>query len=354
MRPTTFLIYGATGYTGALIARHAVERGLQPVLVGRTAGKLAPFATSLGCSYRTARLDDPAGLDAAFADTTVLLNCAGPFGMSGGPLAEACLRTGTHYLDLAGEVPEFTAMAERDGRATSAGVMLLPGVGFGVVPTDCLALYLAKRLPDATHLTLAFETVGGVSQGTAHTLFKDLMTPGVTRRAGALVEAWPAARRRRIDFGAGEKTAVTNPWRGDLVTAFWSTGIGEIETLSAFPPPVPQLMRASRLLRSVWNARPVQGLLDRLIARLPPGPDERALDAGHSHCWGEAVAADGRRVAARLHGPEAYHFTALTALAVVERVLAGEARPGFQTPARVLGEDFVLGVAGVRREDVAS
>lgn len=349
-----FLLYGATGYTGTLIARKAIAQGLQPVLAGRSGAKLAPLAAALGVEYRVAALDTPASLDQALAGVPLVLNCAGPFGRTGPPLVEACLRTGTHYLDLAGEVPEFEALVERDHLASVAGVMLLPGVGFGVVPTDCLAAYLHRQLPDATQLILAFETVGGVSQGTAQTLFSDVMNPGVVRRDGQLVPSRPAERRRRIDFGQGPKMAVSNPWRGDLTTAFHTTGIPNVETYTAFPAPVPQLMSASGWAGRFWNSQSFQRLLGRLIERLPAGPDEQTLARGQTHIWGEASNASGQRVAARLHGPEAYRFTALTALAIVAQVVAGKAEAGFQTPARVYGPDFVLTIDGVQREDIAA
>jgi short subunit dehydrogenase-like uncharacterized protein len=346
-----FLLYGATGYTGGLIARKAVERGLRPILAGRSRAKLAPIAAALGVDYRVAALDEPASLDQALADQPLVLNCAGPFGQSGGPLVEACLRTGAHYLDLAGEFPEFEALAAQGQRAAAAGVMLMPGVGFGVVPTDCLAAYLHQRLPDARRLSLAFQTVGGVSQGTAQTLFKDIMSPGVVRRGGRLVPSRPAEQRRKIDFGQGPVTAVTNPWRGDLVTAFHTTAIPDIETFTAFPAPVPQLMAANGWAGGLWRNKQFQQYLDGLIARLPAGPSDEALAGGRTAIWGEAVSASGQRVAARLYGPEAYLFTALTALAVVAEVLAGKTAAGFRTPAGVYGADFVLSIPGVRRDE---
>jgi short subunit dehydrogenase-like uncharacterized protein len=180
------LIYGVTGYTGHLIARTAVARGLRPMIGGRSSAKLQPIASTLGLDYRAFALNDPKAMDHALADVAVLLDCAGPFEQSGAALAAGCIRTQTHYLDLSGEYPQFEAMAALDQAAQDANIMLMPGVGFGVVPTDCLAVYLKQRLPTANHLALAFETIGGVSQGTAQTLFKDIMNGGVVRRNGSL------------------------------------------------------------------------------------------------------------------------------------------------------------------------
>jgi len=347
-----FLLYGATGYTGALIARTAVAQGLQPIIAGRNAAKLKTQAEELGVEYRAFSLDNRAALTKTLADVTVVLNCAGPFAVTAGLLVKGCLQSGTHYLDIAGEVPEFEAMAGNNDPARQAGVMLLPGVGFGIVPTDCLAAHLKRRLPSASGLSLAFQAVGGVSQGTLNTIIKDLPSPGVVRRNGTLAPARPAWRSRQIDFGHGPVKTVANPWRGDIFTAFYSTSIANIETFTAFPAPLRGLMASGRYVGWLWNSAPVQELLKRLVAALPAGPTKKELAEGSTHIWGEVMDDAGQKAVARLHGPEAYIFTAQTSLAVVERVLAAEVQPGFKTPAQVYGPDFVLQVNGVTREDV--
>ena len=197
---STFLLYGATGYTGELIARAAVQRGLHPILAGRSERTLAPLAAELKLDYRVFSLEEITALDAGLADVTTVLNCAGPFTFTASRLAEACIRTRTHYLDIAGEVPEFQTLAKLDTQAQSAGVMLLPGVGFGVVPSDCLALHLKSRLPSATTLSLAFHAIGGVSRGTLLTTLKDLPSPGVVRHEGKLVPIRARSETRRIDL----------------------------------------------------------------------------------------------------------------------------------------------------------
>ncbi len=347
-----FLLYGTTGYTGGLIARQALSQGLRPLIAGRTEAKLKQQATEWGVEYRVFSLDDAAAMDEALADVAVVLNTAGPFARTAQPLVEGCLRTKTHYLDIAGEAPEFEALVTQDEAAKAAEVMLMPGVGFGIVPTDCMAAHLQERLPSATHLTLAFETEGGVSQGTLRTLFKDLHKTGGVRLNGAFVPARPAEKQRLIDFGQGPTKAVLNPWRGDLSTAFYSTGIPNIETYSVFPGFLVGLMRASGTLGWLWSSGPVQGLLTRLIKQLPAGPSDEELATGLTRVWGEVTDVNGQRAVSRLHGPEAYLFTALTALAIVDRILAGQVNTGFQTPAQVFGSDFVLSIAGVSREDL--
>ncbi len=150
-----FLLYGANGYTGELIARFAVQQGLRPILAARNSQKVAPLAAELGLDYRAFALDNKQAIDSALADIAVVLNCAGPFSQTSAPMVAGCLRSQTHYLDITGEINVFEEVASQDKLAKTTGVILLPGVGFDVVPSDCLAAHLKGRLPSATRLTLA-------------------------------------------------------------------------------------------------------------------------------------------------------------------------------------------------------
>src|SRR4051812_44120316 len=133
--PADFLLYGSYGYTGRLIATRALEMGLRPLLAGRDAGKVRAHAAELGLEHRAFALDDTAAAHAALGEAPVVLHAAGPFARTAAPMAQACLRTKTHYLDITGELAVFEAMAELGARALDAGVMLLPGAGFDVVPS---------------------------------------------------------------------------------------------------------------------------------------------------------------------------------------------------------------------------
>src|SRR6059058_4542054 len=161
-----FMVYGASGYTGRLLVEAALSGGLRPILAGRNETTLAPLAERLGLEYRVVRLGDPPTLDAALRKVRVVLHAAGPFSATARPMVDACLRTGTHYLDITGEVRVFEAVAARDAEAKSAGVMLLPGVGFDVVPSDCLAAHMKRRLPDAMDLKLYIGGLANMSRGT--------------------------------------------------------------------------------------------------------------------------------------------------------------------------------------------
>jgi short subunit dehydrogenase-like uncharacterized protein len=348
----TYLIYGANGYTGELIARGAAGRAQHPILAGRSADAVTSLARRLGLESRVFPLDDAAALDAGLRDVAAVLHCAGPFSHTAGPMADACLRNRVHYLDITGEIGVFERLAARDAEAKDAGVMLLPGAGFDVVPTDCLAAHLKRRLPTATKLSLGFLAAGRFSRGTATTMVENLSRGGAVRRGGALVSVPAAWRVRRIDFGDGRpRTAMTIPW-GDVSTAYASTGIPDIEVYMGVPATVRFTAWLSRYLAWLLGWRPVQAYLKRRIRAGPPGPSEEERARGYSLVWGEVTDSMGRRAVSRLSGPEGYTLTMLTALALVERVLAGEAPPGFQTPSRAYGADFILRIHGVVRTDV--
>jgi short subunit dehydrogenase-like uncharacterized protein len=346
-----FLLYGANGYTGELVARMAKERGLHPVLAGRDARKVEPLATALGLDHLSFALDDAAAMDAALKTVGVVLHCAGPFSRTSKPMADGCLRTGTHYLDITGEIAVFESLAARRAEAEAAGVMLLPGTGFDVVPSDCLAAHLKRRLPSATHLTLAIQGTGRISHGTATTMVENINRGGLVRRDGRLTPVPTAWRTREVDFGRGPVKATTIPW-GDIATAFYSTGIPNIEVYAAIPASARRLMKASRQLGPLLASAPVQRFLKNRIKAQPPGPSEQERARGASYVWGEVQDDAGQKRSSRLSGPEGYTLTAMTALAIVERVLAGDASPGFQTPSLAYGADFILGIQGVERVDL--
>ena len=348
----SLLIYGANGYTGRLIVSLAIARGLRPILSGRDAAAVNALATAYGLEARAASLNDTTALDLALSDVTVVLHCAGPFSRTSAPMVNACLRAGAHYLDITGEVEVFEACAARDAEAKSRGVMLLPGTGFDVVPSDCLASHLKRRLPDATSLALGFRALGGLSRGTALTMAEGLGKPGVIRRAGRLVAVPPGYHTRTIDFGDGPRLAVTIPW-GDVSTAFHSTGIPDVRVYMSIHPKQLRSLRMARWFGWILQSGFMQKKLRAKITAGQSGPNDAARAKGTSLLWGEATNAAGHAVVSRLRGPQGYTLTADTAVRCAMRALSGNAPPGFQTPSRAYGTDFILEADGVVREDVA-
>jgi short subunit dehydrogenase-like uncharacterized protein len=339
-------IYGANGYTGRLVARAAAERGLAPVLAGRSHGAIAALAAELGCESRAFDLSDPDRVAAGLAGCGVVIHCAGPFSATAAPMLAACLAARVHYTDITGEIEVFEHAFRQDAAARRAGIVVCPGTGFDVVPTDCLARMLAERLPDATRLALGFDSRSAVSRGTASTGVEGLGRGSCVREDGVLRRIPLGSRSRRIDFGAGEKLATAIPW-GDVSTAFRTTGIGNVEVFVPVSPGA--LANLRRLGRLGWLLRrtAVQRFLKSRIAKRSPGPDEQARDRTPVFVWGEAVNAAGRRVTARVQVPNGYTLTRDAAVAVAARLLAGGAAAGFTTPARLMGSDFVSRLPGV-------
>ena len=349
---TTFLIYGSYGYTGRLITKRAIERGHRPILAGRDEKKLAKQNVDLGFRTLAFDLSETEKLDSLLRDVDVVLHCAGPFGYTYKAMTEACLRTGTHYLDIGGGIPELEAVAALDTEAKSAGIMMTPGAGFDVVPSDCLLKYLQEKLPSATHLQLAIRGVGsGVSRGTARSGIENIDRQGSIRRDGKLTQVPPAWKIKDVDFGRGPVTATSVGW-GDVATAFHSTGVPNIEAYMVFPAIMRNFMRASRYLGWLLYNRPAKNFIKTLIGLLPPGPSEKQNKEGFSLIIGKARNEKGEEIRAKLRTPEAYHFTAQTSIAIVERILAGNFKTGFQTPSMAYGADFVLSFDGVTREDL--
>jgi len=344
-----WMIYGANGYTGELIAREAARRGMRPILAGRSAAAMAPLAEDLGLDHRVIALEDATALETALGAVTVVLHCAGPFARTSRPMVEACLRKRVHYLDITGEVEVFEACAARTAAARAAGVMLLPGTGFDVAPSDCLAAHLKSRLPTATHLALGFQVAASVSRGTATTMVENIHRGGLVRKGGVLTRVPAGYKTRVIDFGRGPATAVTIPW-GDVSTAFHSTGIPNVEVYMAAPAETRAMLKLARVAGPLLGTPPLQRLLKAAIRRAPRGPSAAQRSSARSYLWGEARDADGT-VMSRLNAPESYALTVQTALAAVGKVRSGAARPGFQTPSLAFGKDFILEIEGVTRID---
>lgn len=333
----TWLLYGATGYTGRLVARRAVAMGLRPVLAGRSAAKVLPLAAELGLEHRVFGLGDAAAIRRGLAGVESVAHCAGPFARTALPMARACVESGTHYLDITGEIDVFEALHALGGRAAAARVTLLPGAGFDVVPTDCVAALLAARLPDATQLDLAFRTAGGASPGTVRTAVESAADGGRIRSGGEIRTVPFGSRQVRAAFPSGVRTAVSVPW-GDVSTAYHSTGIPDVTTYTVLPPAALAAVRALRL-------GPLRRTVGGAVGRLVRGPGERSLDGAGCEVWGRARDAAGNTVSATLTGPNPYRLTVDAVLRIVRRL--PDLPPGFQTPSRALGADFAGTLDGV-------
>jgi short subunit dehydrogenase-like uncharacterized protein len=340
-----WMLYGANGYTGELIAREAVRRDLKPVVAGRTAAKVERLASALGVQARTFELEDATAVKRGVDGAALVLNCAGPFSATAAAMMTVCLAAHVHYLDITGEIGVFEHSRTLDAAARAAGIVICPGVGFDVIPTDCVAATLKAALPDATHLALGFDSRSGLSPGTAKTSVEGLAQGGKVRQGGHIISVPLAYKTRRIDFGDGEKLAMTIPW-GDVSTASATTGIPNIEVyIPCSPAMVAWAMRANRL-KWLLGMGVVQNVMKRRIERTVRGPSAVKRDTQPTFVWGEVTNARGDKRTARIKTANGYSLTVTGALAVVEHLLTHDVPGGTYTPATLIGRDLVMRLPG--------
>jgi saccharopine dehydrogenase (NAD+, L-lysine-forming) len=343
----TWMIYGATGYTGRLVADLALDRGERPVLAGRDPAKVAAFATPRGVPYRVFDVDDPDAVAAGLRGIDVVAHCAGPFSATSAPMVDGCLRAGAHYLDITGEIDVFEAVFARHEDARAAGVVLLPGAGFDVVPTDCLAAMVAADLPTATHLDLAFHASGGISGGTLKSALEGAALGGRARVDGEVRGVPLAWRRREVPFPSGPRRVTSLPW-GDVSTAYRSTGIRNITTFAHLPGLDRAGRRSTRLSQFVMGSHVVQRLGRAAIGAVVRGPGRATRSRSWVEVYAEATDAAGKSVSAALIGPDTYDLTADAVLRAVSALRSEPPAPGAHTPATAFGADFVRRLHGVK------
>jgi short subunit dehydrogenase-like uncharacterized protein len=347
-----FLIYGSYGYTGKLIVEQAVKEGLHPLLAGRDETALQAQANEFGLEYRAFDLKDVAALTQAVREVDAVLHCAGPFSLTYKTMVEACLANRKHYVDISGEIEEYEAVIKLSEEARKANIMFLPGGGFDVVPSDCLAAYVAKKLSNAKKLELNIATLGsGISRGTARSAIENMNRQGRIRHDGKIINVPNVWRTKQVDFGRGPRPLVSVGW-GDVSTAYHSTNIPNIEVYMALPKPAVNMMKLTRYLGAIAYSRPIKNFLKWVIgSTLPPGPSRERNQNGFSLIIAEVT--DGSQtIRAKLRTPEAYYLTSLTAVEIMKRITNGDFKPGFQTPSLAYGEGFILQFDGVTREDL--
>jgi short subunit dehydrogenase-like uncharacterized protein len=349
LRSSTLLVYGAYGFTGALVVAELVKLGVKPVLAGRDAAKLGALADATGLDCRPGALSD---LPRLLTGVGALLLAAGPFTEVVGAAVEACLTSRTHYLDLTGEYQSIERVRARDRAARERGIMLMPAVGLDVVASDCLLAHVAARLPGARELVLAISGLELMSRGSARTLVEQLGRPAAVRRGGRIELVPVGSLRGSFDFGAGPAPSTVASW-GDVATAQVTTGVPDLTVYFESPPLLEWISAWGRYAAPALQREPVQWWLRTHALLLPEGPDA-ATRASRSIRFFARAAGRGAEASARLSTPEAYTFSSRSAAAVARRVLEGDLEPGFQTPGRVYGPNFVLSLAGVEREDLDS
>ena len=219
-----WMIYGANGFSGSLAVDEACKRGLTPTLAGRSQS-IRDLAKSKNLESQIFSLSSVNEVASQIKGMAVVANCAGPFSETAEIMIQACIQAKVHYIDITGEISVYDYANQCDREAVSAGIVLCPGVGSDVIPTDCLAKYLKDECPDATHLKMGWHIVGSkASKGTAKTSVQGLFLGGKVRENGQIKQVPLAYKEKVIDFGVGKFNTMTIPW-GDVFTAYHSTGI---------------------------------------------------------------------------------------------------------------------------------
>jgi len=337
-----FFIYGAYGYTGRLITDYALKQGLKPIIGGRDKAKLIALAENNDLEYYVLNADDTLVWNTVLSKVSLVLNCAGPFALTVKHIVPKCIENGIHYLDITGEIEVFEYIESLSKEALQKNIVLMPGVGFDVVPTDCLSAQLHSKLPTATHLELAFQGTSGVSRGTALSMARRYHTGGTIRKNGKMVSVPLAYEDKTIHFGEMDRLCVTIPW-GDVFTAFHSTHIENIKVYTGVSEKTLQSLRTYRKFKAIAKTSLVQWSLQKIIKRKIDGPSAIKRATCITHLWGKVTdKTTNQSIEAELTTPESYHLTALTAIESTIRVLKGKCNSGYQTPVTAFGKDFIL------------
>ncbi|MEQ1312399.1 saccharopine dehydrogenase NADP-binding domain-containing protein [Acinetobacter sp. XH1639] len=341
----SWMIYGANGYTGEMIARKAVQLGLKPILAGRNQAKVAELAQELGLGFRAFGLDEVTQISKQLEGLHLVMHCAGPFSSTSKPMMQACINAGAHYLDITGEISVFELAQSLNIQAQQADIVLCPGVGFDVIPTDCVAAALKEALPDATHLALGFDSKTGLSPGTAKTSIEGMADGGKVRKDGKIITVPLAHHVRHIDFGDGKKSAMSVPW-GDVSTAFYTTGIPNIEVF--IPAPAMMIFGAKMMnwFHHILKFKIVQRVMKSIAGKSVVGPNEELRAKQPTYVWGEARNAQGQIKTARIQTENGYSLTVNGSLMVIRYLLDQKVKGGTYTPANLIGSDLVSRIPG--------
>ncbi len=345
------VVYGSYGYTGKLIVKECRARNLSVMLAGRNEEQLRRQSTESGYPFTVVDSHDGEGLKKLLEPAAIVIHCGGPFRYTAKTMTEACLATNTHYTDITGEYLVFESLPSLDKQAKELNITIMPGTGFDVVPSDCLALHLKNRLPSATHLQLAFTmSKGGLSRGTSKSMTEGMGDGGLIRKDGKLTKIALGEKVLEIDFGSFKTKTLCIPW-GDISTAWRSTGIPNIEVYTGATDKMISNAKRSNYLNWLLRMRWVKNFMLKQIDKKPAGPSDEKLESGRSFLWGKVSDDKGQDCVARLETLSGYSLTAKTAVLIAKKIMEGNFKPGFQTPAMAYGPDLIMEIPTTKRVD---
>lgn len=351
MKP--IIIYGSYGYTGTLIVQECKAKNLNVILAGRKREALQQQHEQTGYPFEVLDVNDKPALLGLLQKGSMVLHCGGPFIYTAKAMVDACLETKIHYTDITGEYQVFEMLAdEYDVKAKQAGIMLMPGTGFDVVPSDCLALHLKKKLPSATHLQLAFAmSKGGLSRGTKKSMTEKLGYGSLIRKNGVLTSIPIGKKWMEIDFGPLKTKTLNIPW-GDISTAWRSTGIPNIEVYAGATDNMIKNAKRSNYFNWLLRQRWVKNFMLRQIDKQSSGPNDETRETGRAYLWGKVWDDSGKSCESKLETLSGYALTAKTAVLIAEKILAGNCKAGYQTPAMMYGEGLILEIGTSKLADL--
>jgi short subunit dehydrogenase-like uncharacterized protein len=348
----TIILYGSYGYTGRIIAEECKAKKLNVILAGRNKEALQKQSEETGYPFEVVDVSDTLALKTLLKKGTLVIHCGGPFQYTARAMADACLETKTHYTDITGEHQVFEFLADYDKKGKDAGITIMPGTGFDVVPSDCLALHLKNRLPSATHLQLAFTmSKGGLSRGTSKTMTEGLGNGSLIRQHGKLTAINLGEKVLQVDFGSFTTMTLNIPW-GDISTAWRSTGIPNIEVYTGATTSMIRNAKRSKYLNWLLRMRWVKNYMLKKIEQKPAGPSEEKRNSGRSFLWGKVWDITGKEHISRLETPSGYTLTAKTAVLIAEKIIGGNFKAGYQTPGMAYGADLILEIENTQRTDL--
>jgi short subunit dehydrogenase-like uncharacterized protein len=350
-RNETLIVYGSYGYTGRLIIKECRSRGLKVILSGRNREKLKEQSDESGFPFEVVDIKDLTALKNLLRKGKVVIHCAGPFKFTAREMVVMCLATQTHYTDISGEYQVFEMLAGFDRQAQEANITVMPGTGFDVVPSDCLATHLKRQLPSATKLQLAFTmSGGGLSRGTSRTMVHGLGEGTVVRRNGKITHLPLGQQILEVDFGPFKKTCLNIPW-GDVSTAWRSTRIPDIEVYAAVSSASIPFVRMSRYFNWLLKRKWLKTFLLNRVDRKPDGPPEAKIKQARSFLWGQVSDPSGKSATATMETSNGYVLTSRASVLIAERILNGQYQRGYQTPASAYGPDLILEIDHTARRD---
>ncbi len=331
------LLYGANGYSAKLILEKLIAKNVNPVLAGRNKDEISALAKKHQLAYRIFDLNDLENIKNNLEDINTILNCAGPFSKTAKPLIDACLQNKRNYLDITGEVEIFKYAWSKNTVAIQNEITIMPGIGFDVVPTDCMAKLLTDEMQDAEKIQLAIAIKNGkISRGTFKSSLENISESVFFRENGEMKNIPFGEKNLNINFVDFKSSATAIPW-ADAYNAYFSTGIKNIEIYLA----IPEIISSNvKFFAKILSNEIFKNLLTKIIDAFIVGPDEVSRRKSLSYIWGRAVNKVGNEIEHVFVYPDGYEFTALAASVIAILILNGKGKAGTQTPALNFGNKF--------------